>query len=333
MAWVDGGNLRQRIKALARPLTLAEVGSILQPICSALNFAHNMHAYHCDIKPSNIMLHQNGRDVFLADFGVARLADEKKGGGGTHQYFAPERFSHVVDAKTDIYALGVTVYEMLSGGNLPYHGDSRSPGSTTRDRLAWEHSHLPLPPLREFNDSLPQEILDIVDKALRKEPSQRFDSALSFWKAFERATGSSRVVAPVEDATRFEPQPSGNKNVGEAHSEPIKPSQPPFTPSALGRTYLEGQSGELAGQFIPISSPSMQVGRGTACQIRLLEQSVSRHHATLIVTRRGVYLRDDGSSLGTLLNGVRIPPHVPMPLHSGDVIQIGYFQIFAFRSG
>ena len=211
MAWVDGGNLRQRIDALGRPFSPAEVCSILQPICSALNFAHNMQAFHCDIKPSNIMLHENGRDVFLADFGVARLASEK-GGGGTPPYMAPEQFSRNVSAQTDIYALGVTVYEMLSGGKLPYHGDLRSPGNTTRDRFAWEHNHLPLPPLRDFNHSLSQEILDTVDKALQKEPDRRFDSALSFWKDFEQAAGTSLLVSQpvthVDDATIFEQRPN-----------------------------------------------------------------------------------------------------------------------------
>lgn len=125
---------------------------------------------------------------------------------------APEQFSRNVSAQTDIYALGVTVYEMLSGGKLPYHGDLRSPGNTTRDRFAWEHNHLPLPPLRDFNHSLSQEILDTVDKALQKEPDRRFDSALSFWKDFEQAAGTSLLVSQpvthVDDATIFEQRPN-----------------------------------------------------------------------------------------------------------------------------
>ena len=340
MAWVDGGNLRQRIDELRRPFTLPETAQILQPICSALNFAHNnpKPAFHCDIKPSNIMLHENGRDVFLADFGVARLASEK-GGGGTPPYMAPEQFSRNVGAKTDIYALGVTVYEMLSGGKLPYHGDSSSPGTTTRAKYEWEHNNLPLPPLGQFNHSLPQTIIGVVSRALQKEPRLRFDSALAFWEAFDRARNSAPSVAisppPTERPTFLEPLPSKQQNVGRP-APPIPPPQPRVSPRAMtpvrpGVPHIYGRSGEMSGQSLPVLKQGLKIGRGASCNVQLHERSVSRSHATIFTTKRGIYVRDDGSALGTLVNGKRIPPNAPMALHHGDVIQIGFYQIFEFR--
>src|SRR5690606_4717807 len=91
MDWIEGTNLRQAIADHIRPFTPEEVMYILQPVCSALNFAHQNQVFHCDVKPGNILLHVDGR-VLLTDFGVARLSTEKIG-GGTPPYMAPEQFS------------------------------------------------------------------------------------------------------------------------------------------------------------------------------------------------------------------------------------------------
>src|SRR3972149_67516 len=75
MDWIEGINLRQAIVNQKRPFTMEETLPILQPVCSALNYAHQNQVFHCDIKPANILLHADGK-VFLTDFGVARLSTE-----------------------------------------------------------------------------------------------------------------------------------------------------------------------------------------------------------------------------------------------------------------
>jgi serine/threonine protein kinase len=337
MAWVDGIDLRKRIIKEGKPLSLAEASLILSPICSALNFAHQKGAFHCDIKPPNILLHENGRDVFLADFGVARVAHEQAG-GGTLPYMAPEQFSHErVSAQTDIYALGITLYEMLSGGILPYRGETSSPGTTLKERFAWEHHFMPLPPLTQFNPALPQSLLAVIQKALAKPPAERFRTTLEFFNAFEQARGDLRVTKP-EQQTIFESKPAlppSQPPMGSPvrQTPPSAPPQPKVQPrSAQAGPHLFARSGELSGQSLPISSQGgLTIGRGAACQVRLQEKSVSRVHATVFLTKRGAYVRDEGSSLGTLLNNQRIPPNVPMPVKHGDIIQIGYYQVFEFR--
>ena len=77
---------------------------------------------------------------------------------------------------------------------------------------------------------------------------------------------------------------------------------------------------------------SITIGRGDANTIVINSARVSRNHARLIRTRRGVYLQDDNSSVGTFLNGERIQPGVPVQLKSGDIIQLGYYQVFEFRA-
>lgn len=337
MAWVDGVDLKKRITMLNRPLALSEISRVLQPICSALHFAHQKKAYHCDIKPSNILLHENGNDVFLADFGVARLAHEQAG-GGTLPYMAPEQFSHEnVGAYTDVYALGITVYEMLSGGVLPYRGETSSPGTTTRDRFAYEHSYLPMPPLGSFNDSLSSDIISVVQRALNKNPGDRFQTALEFLNAFEQATSDTRPS--VSDyQTIYEPPSSLIKQIPPYIIEPpatIMQSRTVNNPlPRKGVPYLLGRSGEHAGQTLPLlSRTGVSIGRGTNCHVRLSERSVSRLHATILITKKGAYVRDEGSALGTFVNGKRIPINVPVSIKSGDVIQVGYFQVFEFRRG
>jgi serine/threonine-protein kinase len=76
MAWVDGSDLKQKLMHHSDAFSLVEVSAVLKPVASALNFAHQIHVYHCDIKPANILLQNDGKEVLLTDFGVAQLASE-----------------------------------------------------------------------------------------------------------------------------------------------------------------------------------------------------------------------------------------------------------------
>lgn len=327
MGWVDGINLKQRIHDLEHPMDLDEVGKILMPVSSALSYAHQMNVFHCDIKPANILLHENGRDVFLADFGVARWVSER-GGGGTLPYMAPEQFLHAtVNAQTDIYSLGITLYQMLSGGQSPYKGDSAE-GSTPQDRYAWEHINKPLPPLHEHNPSLPKSIISVVERALDKDPRNRYESAMQLWDEFARARGG-RSAGTGEPTVLWQVSPVPSKPI----SRPSVAPKPPASPSPQpGTLHLYGRSGELAGHQIIIPKQGLTMGRGSNNQLRMQEKSVSRQHARILVMKSGIYIRDENSALGTYVNGQRIPANIPVPLKHGDIFQIGYYQIFEIRT-
>lgn len=187
MDWVDGSDLRQIIHNSKLTLPLTDISRILEAVCSALYYAHENHIYHCDIKPANIMLHIDGR-VLLTDFGVAHMSEET-GGGGTPPYMAPEQFTGgKIDAYTDVYALGITLFEVLSGGHTPYRGlSSSSDGSTTKERIAWEHLNLSPPALSQFNAQISPEMGWVVNKAIQKNPKKRFQSTLELRDAFEKA--------------------------------------------------------------------------------------------------------------------------------------------------
>lgn len=194
MEWVDGINLKQHIENLARPLTLLEVSQILNPICNALYYIHHKNIFHCDIKPSNILMNSNGGDFLLSDFGVARGATDLISIGGTPAYMAPEHFmKQNIGSWTDIYSTGILLYEMLSGGVLPFHGDDNSPGSTTRERIFWEHLNSPPPPISKYNPDITNNVVQVIETALKKDPSHRFKSILEFFDAFEKATKENSI--------------------------------------------------------------------------------------------------------------------------------------------
>jgi tRNA A-37 threonylcarbamoyl transferase component Bud32 len=175
MEYVDGVTLRDLVHQ--KPMQVAEAQRIVIEICHALQYAHDEGIVHRDIKPSNIMLDKKGR-VKITDFGLARLMDKKikdsPAGGqramfmGTPQYMAPEQVEHPwkVDRRADIYALGVLLFEMLTG-ELP-SGEFEPP------------SH---------RQGVDPRLDGIVQRALEKAPRRRFQNANEFRAAVEEATG------------------------------------------------------------------------------------------------------------------------------------------------
>jgi len=335
MDWVEGSNLRQSIMEMKQPFSVEKASGILNPVCSALNFTHQNGVYHCDIKPANILLHVDGR-VLLTDFGVARLADERRS-GGTPAYMAPEQIrDDVVDARTDIYALGVTLYEMLSGERLPFRGDSQSSqGSTPRERVEWEHCYLPPPPLSQFNAGLPQAVLNLVERALGKEPGQRPATVPEFLDAYEQARRQpARPLPPNVEAltTTYSPAavpPMNRRPVPPARPRPVPQAGAAIQPAdSVAGPRLLGKNGQYAGMAVALSGNSLNIGRAAGSGLWLSERSVSRTHASIVRTRRAVYLLDVGSVAGTYVNNQRVLG--PVQLKHGDVIQIGYADVFEY---
>lgn len=336
MEYVKGPNLRALLAERKEPLDLKETSQILGAVCKALYFAHQSKVLHCDIKPANILISQNGNEdlvekqIFLADFGISHWTLRQKG-GGTPAYMAPELFKEApVTEQTDIYALGVTLYEMLSGGQLPFRGETSSPGKTPRERIAWEKANKPLPPLQQFNPNLSGPILLIVEKALNKDPRLRHNSAIEVWNDFERAAlGKVPEKTPISDRNTIVPQPVVS---------PAQPRTPPRLPTTsqdgatrIKRPHLLGVTGEKTGEIISVPEEGLKIGRNVSNDLCFEDRTVSRYHATILVSRRAYYIRDEGSSLGTYLNGRQIPVSTPILIKEGDRISIGQMQSFEFR--
>lgn len=175
MEFVEGSNLQDILREDERPLPLGQALDIAIQICSGLAFAHANHTVHRDIKPANILIGSQG-DVKLVDFGLAEVlgTNSYAGGAGTYAYMAPEDFGGDArsDAQSDLWSVGVILYEMLTG---------RRPFTVARpkDPFAWQRaiSEDAIAPPSTFVPEIPPEIDRVVLKALAREKSERYLTA------------------------------------------------------------------------------------------------------------------------------------------------------------
>ena len=190
---VTGGTLREAMEKRGR-FPLSETVPIIEQAAAALDYAHAQGIIHRDLKPGNILFHADGRLV-LADFGLAKIlnetseADHEITSGftsagaiiGTPEYFSPEQSTgNPVDKRTDVYSLGIVLYQML-GGRVPFTGP-------TAVSIAVKHSIEEPAPLSELNADISHSIEAVVMKALAKKPSQRYNSAGELARALRAAT-------------------------------------------------------------------------------------------------------------------------------------------------
>jgi serine/threonine protein kinase len=182
MPYIEGGTLRERLAK--GPLSQQEAGEILAQIASAVQFAHDHGILHRDIKPSNILL-KDKRHVYLADFGLAKGVEEVSELTltgcliGTPEYMAPELAERPATTSSDIYALGVVLYQMLTG-SLPFK-------ASTPMAVYYKHiQERPLAPSR-LNPAISPQVEQVVLWALAKNPQDRFKSAQEMAEAYAQA--------------------------------------------------------------------------------------------------------------------------------------------------
>jgi hypothetical protein len=198
MAYVSGGSLKDRIQR--GPMPLQEAEAILRQIASALDYAHRRGVIHRDIKPDNILLDTEGH-AMLADFGIVKILEGESTSGltgtggvlGTPAYMAPEQSQGLgVTAKTDIYALGVIVYEMITG-RQPYQAD-------TPMQVMLKHITDPVPSLKEVSANMPPALETVMMRVLAKNPDDRFETASEFAQEFLRAIHSDAASFTLREA-------------------------------------------------------------------------------------------------------------------------------------
>lgn len=191
MPYIDHGTLDDRL-SMRGALTMSETGILLDQVASALQYAHDRGILHRDIKPSNILLRDDAF-AYLADFGIARLLEGESGltqtGSfvGTPEYMAPELFENQASPSSDIYALGIVLYVMLTN-RLPF---------TAPSLLAIiQEQHNATPPLpSQFNPEVSYQVEQVVLCALEKDPHRRFQSAHAFANAYRQALHTPPLFA------------------------------------------------------------------------------------------------------------------------------------------
>lgn len=200
--YIDGPTLKEVLSQHSgNNLPTHDVLCIMKSLCSAVGFAHSNNVIHCDIKPANVMIDRGGK-VYLGDFGIARHAESDLTalpGAGSPAYMAPEQItSNIVTKETDIYALGVLLFELLTG-QRPFTGTesgSESAGTKVKERIRYAHVNLPPPDLRLLNPKISSALSAIVLRALEKDPAARFSSCQDLLAALSKAFNTSPDQIP-----------------------------------------------------------------------------------------------------------------------------------------
>lgn len=188
MPYINGGTLRDEMERLGT-LPLARIVNYLDQMAAALDCAHAHGVIHRDIKPANILITMDGR-LLLTDFGLVKIVADRQppqprltGVGvpvGTPDYMAPEQvIGEGVDARADIYSLGVILYQMVTG-TTPFQGDSPM-------QIAAQHLQVPPPPPQLLRPDLPVAAEQVILRALAKQPANRYATAQELADAFHMA--------------------------------------------------------------------------------------------------------------------------------------------------
>ncbi len=258
MRYLEGGTLSDVLRT-GKPLPLGEISHVIGQVAGALDYAHRRGVIHRDIKPSNIMIDVDG-NVFVADFGIARVSDSEgltqtNVAVGTPGYMSPEQGEgrKTVDHRTDIYSLGVLIYEMATG-QQPYKAD-------TGLAMILAHMQEPIPSACTVNPDLPDSFDGIIQKAMAKKPEDRYERArdladdlteLAGMTATQRIPREIRQIAqeivdkkhqsqevhPVRRTPTAQPVPTQPSNADERTivdtPAPITTSSPQLHPQSKG---------------------------------------------------------------------------------------------------
>ena len=218
MEHLPGRTLKEIVTTEA-PLAQARVVDLGTQILQAAGFAHRHGVIHRDFKPHNVIVDDNGA-VKVTDFGIARAgASEMTETGsimGTAQYLSPEQAQgHAVTAASDLYSIGVMLYEMLAG-RLPFDGDSAV-------SVALKHLSEPPPPISQFRPDVSPALESVVMAALAKDPAHRWQSADDFAEALQAAGTQLEHGVTAQDTAAFAPVPV-----------PVTEAPPPVLPPPPG---------------------------------------------------------------------------------------------------
>lgn len=242
MRYMTGGTLADKIRRGRLPKE--EVVQIIRRVGQALDAAHKRNLVHRDIKPGNILLDDDGY-AYLADFGIVKdsAAEESltgEGQPGTVPYMSPEQIKgEELDGRSDIYALGVVVFEMLTG-SLPYGGNL--------PMIYQGHLNEPIPSVFLHVDDLPDEVDEILRKALAKNPDERFRKAEHLARLLEAAlqsptaymTSRAELVRTQEETFDTESGPASDAASGNhqaAADTAASPVMPPTVDSGVSRRW------------------------------------------------------------------------------------------------
>lgn len=248
MRYLSAGTLDDRIPEGG--MKIKEAVGLFRQLAAALDYAHQRGVIHRDLKPSNVMVDAQG-NAFLTDFGIAKSLDSDSkltgtgGVVGTPTYMSPEQgLGEPLDKRSDIYALGVILFEMLTG----------RPPFTAENPMAvmLKHINEPPPAPSSFNPAITPAVEAVIIRALAKEPSVRFETAMQMAEAFDEAVKTDTV--PMQAAAFTTPEATLRVS---AAPTPAPATAPGADAALAGPTLRSPVAGQPA---TPTSLPAAQVG-------------------------------------------------------------------------
>lgn len=246
MEYVEGPSLAQLVKRLGR-LPVADACDVVRQAALGLQYAHEQGMVHRDVKPSNLVLTREGK-VKVLDLGLALLAADDTSRGkatdtnmavGTADYIAPEQVSdsHHVDIRADVYSLGCTFYELLTG-RAPFSG----PEYGSRLQRLMAHVQQPVPPPRQFRPDLPEDLVAVLECMLAKAPEDRYSQPREVVEALRPFCAGARP------ARLLDAKAEGRGDSGPATPPPLTTKGTKMSPPNTG-WYLAGPGNQRQGPF------------------------------------------------------------------------------------
>jgi hypothetical protein len=362
MEFIWGESLEKRLRSANAPLLETDVLKWAIQLCDALDYLHSRQPpiIFRDLKPSNVMVTNTGL-VKLIDFGIARTykAGKKRDtvAMGSENYAAPEQWGRgQTDARSDVYALGATMYHLLA--NM-----APTPAFLPSEPL----------PLGNYNGAVSKETIALIEKAMDRDRQNRFQSAAEMRRALVAALPMPYVPPAIPAAPHLAPQPAQPAPQARPALRPVavpQPrSQPAVAPAAAPRpvpplvvtkpcprckrankenalfcvgcgysftplrpAILRVVEPVRAAWEMPVARSPMMLGRASEAEEYVPDfdmtfyddgDYVSRRHARITRGQGGYFITDLGSSNGTTVNGQPLVPQRAHPLHNGDRIKVG----------
>ncbi|GHO75999.1 hypothetical protein KSD_37700 [Ktedonobacter sp. SOSP1-85] len=265
MPYMPGGSLKEYLQKHQGQLPLEQTLAFIHQVLNALEYAHQQGLIHRDIKPGNILF-KNEKTLMLSDFGLVKIVEHTTNKPlaqdvthtnsftikGTPDYMAPEQIQSKPDKTSDIYALGVVLYELLTG-QRPFYADDAV-------ALMVKHLYEPPRPLHVLNSAISPELEAVVLKSLEKDPTQRFQSVAAFREALEEAIHTG---TPIRTYTNT-PTALGN-----GRTPPVNPFQTQLAAPMLPN------AGSAAFQHVPAPAASMNSSRPPSSEIRQIQEQAT----------------------------------------------------------
>lgn len=294
MPWIREGTLSHLLHTHGGSLSVEETLPLFGQLCAAVQYAHEQELIHRDIKPQNVLV-QQGKHIFLSDFGIVQSPMDTRltitgGGMGSVSYMAPEQALGRATRRSDLYSLGIVLYQLLTG-MVPFSGDSPF-------QIILQQAHAPLPDPRQFKPNLHVGLIEALQTALAQDPEARFHTVQDFWQAvqpFERPAAQPYVsnVVPLAEHTGRRP----------LSAERFDPSIWLARPEGIGLEPISRKTREaLSKRDTTLLAPTPQK-KQTPLHLLARRSLADATHRPRLTTRQRVFLGGAMTAAFLLLGG------------------------------